>query len=187
MEKSDFIFGIRPVIEAIRSGKTIDKLLLKKGLKGESVQHLYELIKLNGIHTRNVPEEKLNRITRKNHQGVIAFLSPVPFFNLEEVVTQTYEKGEIPLFLYLDRVSDVRNFGAIVRTAECAGVHAVIVPESGSAQLGSDAVKTSAGALHRVPVCKVNNPMKTLVTLKENGVKLIAATEKATLLFPEAD
>ncbi len=187
MEKSDFIFGTRPVIEAIKSGKIIDKLLLKKGLKEGAVQELYELVSLHGINTRKVPEEKLNRITRKNHQGVIAFLSPVPFFDLEEIVTQTYEKGETPFFLYLDQLTDVRNFGAIVRTAECAGVHAVIVPETRSAQIGSDAVKTSAGALHFVPVCKVKNPLKALQTLKENGIMLIAATEKTTAPYSETD
>jgi 23S rRNA (guanosine2251-2'-O)-methyltransferase len=187
MEKSDFIFGTRPVIEAIKSGKTIDKLLLKKGLKEGAVQELYELVSLHKINTRKVPEEKLNRITRKNHQGVIAFVSPVPFYDPEEIITRTYEKGETPFFLYLDQLTDVRNFGAIVRTAECAGVHAVIIPETRSAQIGSDAVKTSAGALHFVPVCKVKNPLQALQTLKGNGIKLIAATEKASESYYKAD
>ncbi|MBN1926693.1 MAG: 23S rRNA (guanosine(2251)-2'-O)-methyltransferase RlmB [Prolixibacteraceae bacterium] len=187
MEKSDFIFGLRPVIEAIKSGKNIDKLLLKKGLRGDSFHELNELVKLHRINARSVPEEKLNHVTRKNHQGVIAFISPVPFYDLEEIITQVYEKGETPFFLYLDQITDVRNFGAIVRTAECAGVHAVIIPESRTAQIGSDAIKTSSGALHIVPVCKVKDPLIALNILKENGIKLIAATEKATSLYAEAD
>jgi 23S rRNA (guanosine2251-2'-O)-methyltransferase len=178
MSNSDFIFGIRPVIEAIRSGKTIDKLMVKKGISGELFMELNTLIKEHGIAIHTVPEEKLNRITRKLHQGVIAFLSPVPFFNFEELVTQAFEKGETPFILFLDQVSDVRNFGAIVRTAECAGVHAIIVPEKGSAQINADSVKTSAGALHHVPICKVRNSVGCIRTLKNSGLKAVAATEK---------
>ncbi|HPR62300.1 MAG TPA: RNA methyltransferase substrate-binding domain-containing protein, partial [Prolixibacteraceae bacterium] len=182
MEKSNFIFGIRAVIEAINSGKTIDKLLVKKGLQGELYKELAELIKEHSINVQSVPEPKLNRITRKNHQGVVAFLSPVPFYDLDEIIARTYENGDSPFFVYLDQVSDVRNFGAIVRSAECAGVHAIIVPEKGSAQINADAVKTSAGALHVVPVCKVKSGHLTLKKLQENGIKIFAATEKANQL-----
>jgi 23S rRNA (guanosine2251-2'-O)-methyltransferase len=187
MENSDYIFGIRPIIEAIRSNKTIDKILIKKGLKGELSLELNEIIRENQINTQIVPEEKLNRITRKNHQGVIAFISPVPFYDLDEIIARTYEKGYTPFFLYLDQITDVRNFGAIVRSAECAGVHAIIIPEKGAAQIGGDAVKTSAGALHIVPICKVRNPSKTLVNLQENGIRLFAATEKAVSDYSEMD
>jgi 23S rRNA (guanosine2251-2'-O)-methyltransferase len=183
MNSTDFIFGIRPVIEAILSGKTIDKLLVKKGISGELFLELNSLIKENHIVAQSVPEEKLNRITRKTHQGVIAFLSPVPFYNFEEIVTQLFENGETPFLLFLDQVSDVRNFGAIVRTAECAGVHAIIVPEKGSAQIGADAIKTSAGALHHIPVCKVRNSMGCIRTLKNSGLTVFAATEKAVELY----
>ncbi|HPB06195.1 MAG TPA: 23S rRNA (guanosine(2251)-2'-O)-methyltransferase RlmB [Prolixibacteraceae bacterium] len=186
MNNNDFIFGIRPIIEAIRSGKEIEKILIKKGLKGELFIELNELIQENNLHYQLVPEEKLNRLTRKNHQGVVAFISPVPFYDAEEIITRTYENGETPFFVYLDQVSDVRNFGAIVRNAECAGVHAILVPEKGSAQIGADAVKTSAGALHIVPVCKIKNPVKALETIKKNGVKIIAATEKADIDYTEA-
>jgi len=148
MENNDFIFGIRPIIEAVRSGKTIDKLLVKKGLKGELSAELDELIRENHLNCQLVPEEKLNRITRKNHQGVIAFISPIPFYDLDEIIARTYENGQTPFFIYLDQITDVRNFGAIVRTAECAGVQAIIIPEKGAAQIGGDAVKTSAEALH---------------------------------------
>ncbi|HOO83130.1 MAG TPA: 23S rRNA (guanosine(2251)-2'-O)-methyltransferase RlmB [Prolixibacteraceae bacterium] len=187
MEKSNFIFGIRAVIEAINSGKTIDKLLVKKGLQGELYKELAELIKEHSINVQSVPEPKLNRITRKNHQGVVAFLSPVPFYDLDEIIARTYENGDSPFFVYLDQVSDVRNFGAIVRSAECAGVHAIIVPEKGSAQINADAVKTSAGALHVVPVCKVKSGHLTLKKLQENGIKIFAATEKANQLYHQCD
>jgi len=187
MSNNDYIFGIRAIIEAIRSGKTIDKLMVKKGLQGELFQELSELIKEFQVNAQYVPEEKLNRITRKNHQGVIAFISPVPFYELDEIITRTYENGETPFFLYLDQVTDVRNFGAIVRSAECAGVHAIIVPEKGSAQINADAVKTSAGALHTMPVCKVRNAYNTLKNLQENGIKLFAATEKAQTVYFEED
>ncbi|HNW51584.1 MAG TPA: 23S rRNA (guanosine(2251)-2'-O)-methyltransferase RlmB [Prolixibacteraceae bacterium] len=187
MENNDFIFGIRPIIEAVRSGKTIDKLLVKKGLKGELSAELDELIRENHLNCQLVPEEKLNRITRKNHQGVIAFISPIPFYDLDEIIARTYENGQTPFFIYLDQITDVRNFGAIVRTAECAGVQAIIIPEKGAAQIGGDAVKTSAGALHILPVCKIKNPYKTLVNLQENGIKIFAASEKATNDYSDKD
>lgn len=187
MTNSDYIFGIRAVIEAIKAGKTIDKIMVKKGTNGELFQELSVLLKEERINYQIVPEQKLNRITRKNHQGVIAFISPVPFYNFDEIITRTYESGETPFILYLDQVTDVRNFGAIVRSAECAGVHAIIVPEKGSAQLNADAVKTSAGALHYVPICKIRNPKGTLRNLQENGLRIFAATEKAVESYSKSD
>lgn len=187
MSDSDYIFGIRPIIEAIRSGKEIEKILVKKGLQGELFLELNELIQEYQLHYQLVPEEKLNRITRKNHQGVIAFISPVPFYDAEEIITRTYENGETPFLIYLDQVTDVRNFGAIVRNAECAGVHAILIPEKGSAQIGADAIKTSAGALHVVPICKVKNPHKTLTTIQKNGITIFAASEKAQKEYYESD
>jgi 23S rRNA (guanosine2251-2'-O)-methyltransferase len=180
---NDFIFGIRTVIEAIHSGKNIDKILVRKGLQGELFQELDEMIASNRLHYQLVPEEKLNRITRKNHQGVIAFISPVTFFDYEEMVTRTFEQGETPFFLFLDQITDVRNFGAIVRSAECAGVHAIVIPEKGSAQINADAVKTSAGALHYVPVCKVKNAHKAVSALKQLGMKVFAITEKGNQAY----
>jgi 23S rRNA (guanosine2251-2'-O)-methyltransferase len=183
MSNSDYIFGIRAIIEAIRSGKTIDKIMIKKAANGELMQELLQLIKEEQLAFQSVPEQKLNRITQKNHQGAIAFLSPVPFQNFEEIITQTYERGETPFFLYLDQITDVRNFGAIVRTAECAGVHAIIVPEKGAAQINADAMKTSAGAMVHVPICKVRNPYNTMKTLQGNGFRIFAATEKAEEVY----
>ena len=145
MNKEDFIFGTRAVIEAIKTGKTIDKILVKKGLSNELYHELQILIKENNITIQSVPIEKINRITRKNHQGILAFISPVVFDNIENVLPGIYESGQDPLLLILDQITDVRNFGAIVRSAECAGVQAIIIPEKGMARIGADAVKTSAG------------------------------------------
>lgn len=176
---NDIIFGIRAVIEAVNFDKTIDKILIKRGLKGDLAKELTDLIKERQIPYQIVPDEKLARVTAKNHQGVIAFVSPIIFTPLDELVTQVFEKGETPFFIALDQVTDVRNFGAIVRTAECANVHGIIIPEKGSAQIGSDAVKTSAGALLKVPVCRVNNLKKALQNLQLSGLTVVGATEKA--------
>ncbi len=187
MEKSDYIFGIRAVIEAVKSDKIIDKILIKRGLQGELFLELNELIKEFDLNTQTVPEEKLNRITRKNHQGIIAFISPVPFYDLDEIIAQTYEKGKTPLFLYLDQITDVRNFGAIARSAECAAVDCIIIPEKGSAQINGDAIKTSAGALHTIPVCRVKNSVGTIKKMQENGIRIFAATEKANSDYFKSD
>lgn len=187
MEKNDYIFGTRAVIEAIRNNRPIDKILVKKGLGNDLFQELYHLIKENQVVFQFVPVEKLNRITRKNHQGVIALLSPVEFHRVETLLPGIFEKGEDPFLLILDQITDVRNFGAIVRTAECAGVHAVIIPEKGMAAIGGDAVKTSAGAIHHMPVCRSVNLTDTIRYLKESGIRIIAASEKSSRLFTHAN
>jgi len=178
-ENKDFIFGIRAVIEAVRSGKQIDKLMIRSGLKGELIYELMGLVKEFNIPVQYVPNERINRVTMKNHQGVVAFISPIEFQNLENILPALFEKGMNPFFVVLDKITDVRNFGAITRTAECAGVDAIIIPEKGSAQISADAVKTSAGALLKIPVCRVKNLSKTLKFLQESGIQLVAATEKA--------
>jgi len=187
MNPEDYVFGTRAVIEAIRNGKTIDKILIKKGLSNELFSELHQLIKENNIVFQYVPVEKINRITRKNHQGVLAFISPVEFDNLDTVLPGIFESGKIPLLLVLDQITDVRNFGAIVRSAECAGVQAVIIPEKGMARIGADAVKTSAGAIHHLPICKVKNLEQTVHYLKDSGLSVVAATEKGTTLDTSAD
>ncbi len=187
MNKEDFIFGTRAIIEAIKNGKTVEKVLIKKGLNNELIKELNFLIRENNIVTQLVPVEKINRITRKNHQGVIAFISPIVFDNIENVLPGIYESGEQPLLLVLDQITDVRNFGAIVRSAECAGVQAIIIPEKGMARIGADAVKTSAGALHHLPICKVNNLLKTVQFLSDSGIHIVAATEKGEKLYTDAD
>ncbi|MFV0506864.1 MAG: 23S rRNA (guanosine(2251)-2'-O)-methyltransferase RlmB [Bacteroidales bacterium] len=177
-KKSDFIFGIHPIIEAIKAGENIDKVLIKKELKGEGSKELTSLLYSNRVPTQYVPEQKLNQITRKNHQGAIALTSPIPFHNLGDIITQTYEDGKTPLLIVLDGITDVRNFGAIVRTAECAGATAVVIPSKGAARISSDAVKTSAGALFHLPICKENSLANALDYLKKSGVQILAATEK---------
>lgn len=173
------LYGIRPLIEAIRSGKTIDKLFVQKGLRGGYFQEVIELAKTHYIQLRRVPVEKLNRLTRKNHQGIFAFLSPVDFHRIEDLLPLLYEQGKTPLLLVLDRITDVRNFGAMLRTAACTGVDAVIIPTKNSAPVSTDAVKTSAGAIFNVPICKENDLRKTIELLNASGVRILAATEKA--------
>lgn len=187
MNKEDYIFGTRTVIEAIKNGKTIDKILVKKGLNNELFNELQTLTNKNNISVQWVPVEKINRVTRKNHQGVLAFISPVVFDNIENILPSIYESGQDPLLLILDQITDVRNFGAIVRSAECAGVQAIIIPEKGMAQIGADAVKTSAGALHHLPICRVNNLYKTIQFLIDSGIRIVAATEKGDKLYTEAE
>jgi len=178
-QDTDFIFGIRAILEAIRSGKEIDKVLIRKGLAGELFLELFEEIRESGVLFSYVPAEKLDRITRKNHQGVVAFISPISYHNIETFIPGIFEQGKVPFVLVLDSLTDVRNIGAIARTAECAGVDIIIVPEKGSAQINADAIKTSAGALHHIPFCRVKSLVNTVKFLKDSGLQVIAATEKA--------
>ncbi|MFV0593562.1 MAG: 23S rRNA (guanosine(2251)-2'-O)-methyltransferase RlmB [Draconibacterium sp.] len=187
MNNDDFLFGTRAVIEAIRTGKTIDKVLIKKGLKNELSSELLQLLKENSIAFQFVPVEKINRFTRKNHQGVIALLSPIEFDNIENILPGIFEAGATPLILVLDQITDVRNFGAIARSAECAGVHTIVIPEKGMARIGADAVKTSAGAIHHLPICKVANLEKTIKFLKDSGIRIVAATEKGDKTYTSSD
>ena len=186
-QDKDFIFGIRAVIEAIKSGKQIDKLMVKSGLKGELFFELIEMVKDLQIPFQYVPNERINRVTMKNHQGVLAFISPIEFQNIENILPSIFESGKTPLIVILDKVTDVRNFGAITRTAECAKVDAIIIPEKGSAQISGDAVKTSAGALLKIPVCRVKNLSETIKYLQQSGIQLVAATEKAEDFYYKVD
>ncbi len=187
MNNEDYIFGTRAIIEAIHNGRTIEKILIKTGLSNELFQQLNVLIKENNIPFQYVPLEKINRITRKNHQGVLAFVSPIDYANIETLLPGIYEKGKDPLLLIIDEITDVRNFGAIARSAECAGVDAIIIPEKGMARIGGDAVKTSAGALNHIPVCKVNNLVKTIQFLIDSGIRIVAATEKGEKFYTEGN
>lgn len=187
MEKDEFIYGTRAVIEAINTGKNIEKVFIKTGLNNELYQQLLSLIRENEIPFQFVPIEKINRITRKNHQGVLAFVSPIEYTNIEMLLPLLFESGNEPILLILDQITDVRNFGAIVRSAECAAVQAIIIPEKGMARIGADAIKTSAGAILHLPICKVNNLLKTIQYLKDSGIGIIAATEKAEKIYTEGD
>ncbi|MEG1587218.1 MAG: 23S rRNA (guanosine(2251)-2'-O)-methyltransferase RlmB, partial [Bacteroidales bacterium] len=185
MNKNETIFGIRAVIEAIQAGKEIDKVMVKIGLEGELAKELFQALRDTDIPVQRVPMERLNRITRKNHQGVIALVSAVTYQKLENIIPMLYEEGRMPFIVVLDGITDVRNFGAIARTCECAGVDAIVIPEKGSVTVNADAVKTSAGALHHIPVCREKSVNEALRFLQESGFKLIAATEKAAQSYTQ--
>lgn len=178
-ESQEMIYGIRPLMEAIRSDKEIEKVLIQRGLKGDIFHELMLMLKEFKIPYQMVPVEKLNRVTRKKHQGVIATISPVTYYQIDQVLPGLYEEGRTPFILVLDRVTDIRNFGGLLRTAESAGVDAVLIPAKGTAQLNSDAVKSSAGAVFKVPICREHNLKDALVFLKESGLRIVAVTEKA--------
>lgn len=186
-KKGNFIFGIHAVQEAVMAGRDLEKVLIQRGKGSDLLKNLLGVLSSMEVSVQQVPVEKLNRLTGKNHQGVIAFLSEISYADITTLLPSIYEKGEDPLILLLDGVSDVRNFGAIARSAECAGVHAIVVPASGSAAINADAVKTSAGALHRIPVCRHRDLLKVMKFLKESGLGLYAATEKAEESIYEID
>nr|WP_294895850.1 23S rRNA (guanosine(2251)-2'-O)-methyltransferase RlmB [uncultured Pedobacter sp.] len=186
-EMNQMVFGIRAVIEAINSGKDIESLFLQRGLNGDLMSELKATLRGHDIPSQLVPIEKLNRITAKNHQGVIAFISPITYHKIENIIPDVYERGEVPLILILDGVTDVRNFGAIARTAECTGVHAIVVPKKGAAQINPDAVKTSAGALYKIPVCRHDSLLQTMRFLKDSGLQIVSCTEKTDDLIYKPD
>jgi 23S rRNA (guanosine2251-2'-O)-methyltransferase len=174
-------------MEAIKSGKDIEAIYVQRGLTGGTFQEFKDLLKERGLIFQQVPAEKLNRITQKNHQGIIAVVSPISYQKIEDIIPAVYEQGKVPLIMILDGITDVRNLGAIARTAECAGVHALIVPAKGSAQINPDAIKTSAGALFNIPVCRHESLQKTARFLQESGLQLVACTEKTNSLLYEPD
>ncbi|MBP6333902.1 MAG: 23S rRNA (guanosine(2251)-2'-O)-methyltransferase RlmB [Bacteroidia bacterium] len=174
------IYGIRPVIEALEAGKEIEKIFIGRAARGELMIALRKMLKDRDILWQEVPNEKLDKFTRNNHQEVVCFISPVHYYSLSQMIPSLFEKGLTPLILFLDRITDVRNFGAIARTAECAGVHAIVIPSKGAAQVSADAIRTSAGALSRIPVCRENNVRAALKYVQESGIKIVAATEKAS-------
>ncbi|MFC7526570.1 23S rRNA (guanosine(2251)-2'-O)-methyltransferase RlmB [Parapedobacter sp. GCM10030251] len=186
-ETNQQVYGIRAVIEAIDSGKEIESLFIQRGLGGALFLELKQVLSRHGISYQHVPVEKLNRMTRKNHQGVIAVISPITYQRVEDIVPVIYERGAAPLLLLLDGITDVRNLGAIARTAECAGVHALVVPKKGTAEINPDAIKTSAGALFKINVCREDSLVKTAKFLQESGIQLVAYTEKTDRSLYEID
>jgi len=175
----DMLFGLRPILEALNAGRTLDKIFLLRGTKNSLTQDISALAREANVPVSLVPLEKLESLTRKNHQGAVAFVSPIDFAPLDTLLAGLFEDGKVPFILLLDRVTDVRNFGAIARTAECLGVQALVVPAHGAAQINGDAVKTSAGALNLLPVCREPDLRQTITFLKESGLTVIACTEKA--------
>ena len=186
-EIEDLIFGVHAVIEAIDARKEINKIMIQRGMDKALFKELKEALANKKYTLQFVPAEKLNRLTQKNHQGVIAFISPVIYHEISDVLADVFERGDIPNILVLDRITDVRNFGAIARSAECAGVQAIVIPFKNSAKVTPDAIKTSAGALYNIPVCRVQN-LKTLVrSFKKEGIRIVAATEKGENMYTEAN
>ena len=179
MDQENQIFGIRAIIEAIEAGKDIDKVFLQKDAQGELMNELIKSLKRNNINFSYVPIEKLNRLTKKNHQGAIGTIAPISFISLEELVETTLEKKEKPLFVVLDQLSDARNFGAIIRTAVCCGTDGIIISKNGAAPVNGDTIKTSAGAVFNIPICKVDHIKDAVFYLQGSGVITVGATEKA--------
>jgi 23S rRNA (guanosine2251-2'-O)-methyltransferase len=176
---TDMIYGTRAVIEAIRAGKQIEKILVQTGINNELVRELTGVAREHDVPLTYVPQEKLNRLTSKNHQGVVCMLSAITYAQVNDLIDFAYSEGREPFFIILDRVTDVRNFGAIARTAECAGVEGIIIGDKGNAPITSDAMKTSAGALNHLQVCREKDLKKALTFLRENGIMIVACTEKA--------
>jgi len=187
MEKADMIYGTRAVIEAIRAGKQIEKIMIQSGLSNDLIKELINEAKAHKAPYTFVPQEKLKRMSAKNHQGVICLLSAVSYVSLDNVIHKAYSEGRDPFLLILDRITDVRNFGAIARTAECAGVDGIVIEDKGSAPVTSDAMKTSAGALNYLAVSREHDMRKTISLIRENGIKIFACTEKAKKNIHEAD
>lgn len=190
MEKNQIIYGLRPVMEAIKAGKQIDKIYLQSNLQGKLFSELKALIKQSGknIQQQYVPLEKLDYLSRKqNHQGVVAQLSQIEYWELDDLLMYAEGKETKPFLVYLDNVTDVRNLGAIARSAECAGADGLIIPQQGSAPINQDAIKTSAGALLRLPVCKINNIKTFINTIKAHDIKIYSASEKANALYTQVD
>ena len=187
IDKSQVVFGIRAVIEAIESGKQVDKVLMKKDLGGELARELLSVTREYNVPVQRVPVERINKVTRKNHQGVIAFMAAVDYYHVDDIVPALYDEGINPLVVVLDGVTDVHNFGAIARTCECAGVNCIVIPERNSVSVNADAVKTSAGALNYLPVCRERNLVKAVQYLRDSGFKVMGASEKTDLNYTKAD
>jgi 23S rRNA (guanosine2251-2'-O)-methyltransferase len=181
------LYGIRAVIEAIQAGRSISKIMVQQGIQGDLFKELKDLLKENDEVYQIVPIQKLNKLTQNNHQGVVAYASPIDYQKLDDLIPEIFEKGETPLIFILDRITDVRNVGAIARSAECNNVHAIVVPARGNAQINADAVKTSAGALNKIAVCKELNLKDSILLLKQSGIKVVACTEKTENLLPTTD
>jgi len=178
MEKNTEIYGIRAVIEAINSSKDIDKVFIQTGLKGKLIGQLESIIRKNKINFSYVPTQKLDRLSKKNHQGVIARIAPIKFYTIESF-SEVIEKSKNPFILILDQINDVRNFGAIIRTAEISGADGIIIQNSSSAPINSDTIKTSAGAIFNIPICKVNHIKDAIYHLQSMNISIISASEKS--------
>lgn len=182
-QPSNLIYGVHPIMEALKTGRDIEKVLISREDSQYQIREAIEICRDRKIPIQKVPIEKLNSLVRSNHQGIIAFMSLIEYQPMEDVLISAFQAGEQPFVLILDRVTDVRNFGAIIRTAECVGVHCVIIPDKGSASINADAIKTSSGALNRVPISRSSNLKTTLNYLKQSGVEIVGVTEYAKEIY----
>ena len=187
IDKTQYIYGIHAVIEAIDAGKDIDKILLSKTLNAETAQDIFNRARQLQVPVQRVPVQKIDRITRRNHQGVLAMLAAVTYYRVEDLVPQLFDEGENPFIVVLDGVTDVRNFGAVARTCECAGVSAIVIPDRESVSVNADAVKTSAGALNYLPVCREHNLVNAVKLLRDSGFKIVGTSDKSQMPYTQAD
>ena len=187
IDKTQYIYGIHAVLEAFEAGKDIDKILLSKTLNDETAREISDRARQLGVPVQRVPVQKIDRITRRNHQGVLAMLAAVTYYRVEDLVPQLFDEGVNPFVVVLDGVTDVRNFGAVARTCECAGVNAIVIPDRESVSVNADAVKTSAGALNYLPVCRERNLVNTVKLLRDSGFKIVGTSDKQHLPYTKAD
>ena len=187
IDKSQYIYGIHAVLEAIDAGKDIDKILLSKTLNADTAQEIINLARGLNVPVQRVPVQKIDRITRRNHQGVIAMMAAVTYYKVEDVVPQLFDNGDNPFIVVLDGVTDVRNFGAVARTCECAGVSAIVIPDRESVSVNADAVKTSAGALNYLPVCREHNLVNAVKFLRDSGFKIVGTSDKSQMPYTQGD
>lgn len=185
--RKTLIFGRHPVLEAIEEGQSIEKVLLQQGTRGEFEKTIRQLCKTHTIPLQVVPKEKLNKFTRGNHQGIVGLLSSIRYYRLSDVLPMIYEQGEAPLILILDGITDVRNFGAIARSAVCCGVHTIVIPTKGVAQINSEAIKTSAGTLNKLPICREHSLVKAIEELQISGIQVVASNLQADSILSELD
>ena len=187
IDKTQYVYGIHAVVEAIEAGKDIDKILLSKTLSQDTVQEIMDRARGLRIPVQRVPVQKIDRITRRNHQGVLAMLAAVTYYRVEDLVPQLFDEGENPFIVVLDGVTDVRNFGAVARTCECAGVSAIVIPDRESVSVNADAVKTSAGALNYLPVCREHNLVNAVRFLRDSGFRIVGTSDKSAVPYTQGD
>ena len=187
IDKNQYIYGIHAVLEALDAGKDIDKIFLSKTLNSDTTQEISDRARALRVPVQRVPVQKIDRITRRNHQGVLAMMSAVTYYRLEDLVPQMFDEGENPFIVVLDGVTDVRNFGAVARTCECAGVSAIVIPDRESVSANADAVKTSAGALNYLPVCREHNLVNAVKLLRDSGFKVVGTSDKSKMSYTSAN
>ena len=187
IDKTQYIYGVHAVLEAFEAGKDIDKILLSKTLNDETAKEISEKARALRVPVQRVPVQKIDRITRKNHQGVLAMMAAVTYYQVEDLVPQLFDEGENPFIVVLDGVTDVRNFGAVARTCECAGVSAIVIPDRESVSVNADAVKTSAGALNFLPVCREHNLVKAVRLLRDSGFKIVGTSDKSQMPYTKGN